>query len=64
MRIHSEVQGSYAQLQAGTFKLEWLLCPFPFTTWGDDPMDQLNVKRGIEFWSKLHLMGRGGWECD
>ena len=28
---------------------------------GDDPMGQLNVRED-EFWSKLHLMGRGG--CD
>lgn len=44
---------SYAQLQAGTFEVERLM----YGTWGDDPMDQKNIERGIEFYKKTYTKG-------
>lgn len=46
---------SYAQLQAGTAKMN-CLSNFLYITWGDDPIDQLNIQRGINHWTKLHLI--------
>ena len=56
---------AYAQLQAGTTRIEWLLFPFPPGTWGDDPIDQLNIERGIAFHQEIHLESEdiGGKEC-
>ncbi|MEG2823061.1 MAG: polymorphic toxin type 44 domain-containing protein [Lachnospiraceae bacterium] len=41
---------SYAQLAAGTSNLQFLIA-----TLGDDPLDQLNIKRGIQCYNKYHL---------
>lgn len=46
---------AYAQLQAETTRIEWLAFPYPPGTWGDDPMDQLNIERGIAFYKKIHF---------
>jgi len=47
---------AYAQLKAGTFRVSWLK-----STFGDDPMDQLNIQKGIEFYRLLHSGGDVNW---
>lgn len=38
----------YAQVSAGTSKAEFMYSNF------DDPMDQINIRRGIEFYNETH----------
>ncbi len=57
---------STAQILAGTSKVAWI-ATFPNCTMGDDPRDQYNIKRGIDYWLKLHKKLDGkemGVECE
>ncbi len=38
-----------AQIRAGTSALPWVI-----TSFGDDPMDQTNINRGIDFYNEYH----------
>ena len=37
----------------GTVQAKWLVT-FPNSTLGDDPLDQLNIKLGIDYYKKTH----------
>lgn len=50
---------SYAQLAAGTTKLEWIP-----VTWGDAPIDQFNIKRGIDYYYEIHSAYEKGGDCE
>ena len=39
----------YAQVRAGNTKLEWLVYGV-----GDDPIDQMNIRRGVDWYKKVH----------
>ena len=39
----------YAQVRAGYTKLEWLVYGV-----GDDPIDQMNIRRGVDWYKKVH----------
>lgn len=43
----------YAQTQAGTSKPEWGDW-FGSEPYGDDPRDQKNIKKGINYYNNLH----------
>ena len=44
---------SLAQYMDGTVQAKWLVM-FPHSTLGDDPLDQLNIKLGIDYYKKIH----------
>ena len=50
---------SYAQLKAGTTKVKWIP-----VTWGDDPIDQFNIERGIDYYYKIHSAYEKGGDCE
>ncbi len=52
---------SLAQYMDGTVQTKWLIM-FPNSTLGDDPLDQLNIKLGIDYFKKIHK--KSGEECE
>lgn len=55
------IMASLAQYMDGTVQAKWLVT-FPNSTLGDDPLDQLNIKLGIDYYKKIHK--KPGGKCE